>query len=153
MTVRLRRAMAAASVTLAIAAGLVGCAAAEDPATDAMGFRAQVVSVAESSAAGDFGDALTRLDRLQAEVDAAAAAGSLEADRAASITEAIALVRADLEAAIAAATPSPSPTPTEAANGGGGDDGDGKDDADNSGPGNADDKPGKGKGRDKGGDD
>ncbi|GAA1060468.1 hypothetical protein [Agromyces bracchium] len=150
MTSRLRRAVAAASVTIALAAGLAGCATAQDDAGQATGFRTQVVSIAESSAAGDFADALARLDALQAEVDAALADGTLDADRAASITEAIALVRADLDAAIAAATPTPSPTPTDASD----DDGDEtEDEADDSGPGNADDKPGKGKGRDKGGDD
>ncbi|MFC9917009.1 hypothetical protein [Agromyces binzhouensis] len=161
MTIRLRRALSAASVTVALAVGLAGCAAG--PAIsegDATAFRSQVVSIAESSSAGDFADALARLDVLQAEVDAAAADGSLDADRAASITEAIALVRADLEAAIAAATPSPEPTPTESESsdeadasedGGPGNSGDDGGEG-NSGEGNSDDKPGKGKGRDKGGD-
>ncbi|RXZ43238.1 hypothetical protein [Agromyces binzhouensis] len=163
MTIRLRRALTTASVTVALAVGLAGCAAG--PAIsegDATAFRAQVVSIAESSSTGDFADALARLDALQAEVDAAAADGSLDADRAASITEAIALVRADLEAAIAAATPSPEPTPTptesessdegdDSDDGGPGSSGDNEGEG-NSGEGNGDDKPGKGKGRDKGGD-
>ncbi|WP_438853592.1 hypothetical protein [Agromyces sp. M3QZ16-3] len=149
MTSRLHRAVAAASVTLALAAGLAGCAPAQDDAGQASGFRTQVVSIAESSAAGEFTDALARLDALQSEVDAAVADGSLDADRSAGITEAIALVRADLEAAIAAATPSPTPTPTPTPTEAGDDQGA---DPGNSGKGNSDDKPGKGKGRDKGDD-
>ncbi|WP_353814540.1 hypothetical protein [Agromyces sp. SYSU T00266] len=147
MTVRLHRAVAATSAAIALTLGIAGCASGQDPSNDVTGLRAQVVSIAESSSAGDFADALARLDALQAEVDAAEADGDLDADRAAGITEAISLVRADLEAAIAAASPSPSPTPTETADE---EDDDSADDPGNSGSGNSDDKPGKGKGRDKG---
>ncbi|GAA1058200.1 hypothetical protein GCM10017608_06030 [Agromyces luteolus] len=145
--------MAAASATIALVVGLAGCAPGQDGSSDMTGLRAQVVSIAESSSNGDFADALARLDALQAEVDAAEADGSLDGDRAASITEAIALVRTDLEAAIAAATPSPTPTPTPTEASDGDDDDADEEDSDNSGSGNSDDKPGKGKGRDKGGDD
>ncbi|GAA2033731.1 hypothetical protein GCM10009819_17280 [Agromyces tropicus] len=155
MTARLRRGLAAASVAVALAVGLASCAT--DPGISderATGYRTQVVSIAESSAAGDYAEALGRLDALADQVDAAVADGTLDADRAAEITDAIALVRADLEAAMAAATPAPEPEPTEDA----GDDGDAPGNSGdsgsngNSGSGNGDDKPGKGKGRDKGDD-
>ena len=71
------------------------------------------------------------------------ASGTVDPARADQIREAIALVRADLEASIAAATPPPTaePTPTEEP----ADDAPGNSD----GKGNKDDKGGKGK--DKGG--
>lgn len=148
MTSRFRRAIAAASVTLALAGGLAGCTAEPDLAAEqSQAYRAQVVAIAESSAAGDYAGALAALDALQAEIDAAAADGSLTGDREQRIREAMALVRADLDAAIAAATP-PEPVPTETAPTETVDDDD--DDDDDSGPGNSGDNANTGKGEDKG---
>ena len=151
MTSRFRRALAAASVTLALTGGMAACAARPDAtAEQAQAYRAQVVTIAEYSAAGQYANARAALDALQAEVDAAVADGTLTGEREARIVEAIALVRADLDAAIAAATvPEPEPAPA-------GDEDDGADE--NRGPGDDDGttdegkgKPGKGeKGKDKG---
>ena len=149
MTSRFRRALAAASVTLALTGGMAACAARPDAtAEQAQAYRAQVVTVAEYSAAGQYANARAALDALQVEVDAAVADGTLTGEREARIIEAIALVRADLDAAIAAATvpepePEPAPEPPAGAN-----DGDG----DSSGPGDdgQGDKGKTGKGEDKG---
>jgi hypothetical protein len=146
MTGRFRRAFAAASVTLALMGGLAACATGPDLAAEqSQAYRTQVVAIADSSAAGDYAGALAALDALQAEVDAAVADGSLEGDREERIVEAIALVRADLEAAIAAAaTPEPAPAPTEVAPA----PADGT--TDNSGPGSGSDNSNTGKGEEKG---
>lgn len=156
MTSSFRRAIAAASVTLALVGGLAACATESDAtAEQAQAYRAQVVTIAEYSAAGQYANARAALDALQAEIDAAVADGTLTGEREARIVEAIALVRADLDAAIAAATvPEPEPAPPA---------GDDADDDENRGPGGddedepkpkpKDDKPDKGKdkpGKDKG---
>lgn len=145
-THRVRRTFAAASVAFALVGGLASCAADPDIAADtAASYRAQVVTIAERSVAEDYAGALAELDALEASVDAAAAAGELDAEREQQIRDAIALVRADLEAAIAAATPvEPAPEPAPAPAPAPADDG-GDDDA----PGNS---GGKGKGKDKGDD-
>ncbi|GGI46478.1 hypothetical protein BCL57_001215 [Agromyces flavus] len=143
MTSRFRRAIAAASVTLALAGGLAGCTAeTDDAAQQSQDYRAQVAAIAEYSAAGEYANALARLDELEAEVVADAADGTLTGDREAAIVEALALVRSDLDAAIAAATV-PAPAPEE------GDDADDADE-DSSGPGNSGDNANTGKGEDKG---
>ncbi|WP_353826303.1 hypothetical protein [Agromyces sp. SYSU T0242] len=160
MITRLRRGLAAASATIALVGGLAACATQESTGSDAVmsGYRTQVVSIADSSAAGDYAEALGRLDALEEEVQAAVDDGSLDPDRAGAITDAIALVRADLDAAIAAATPEPAPAPEpepdddEDNSGPGNSDDSGNNGSGNSGSGNSDDKPGKGKGRDKGDD-
>ena len=113
---RLRRTFAAASVALALVGGLAACAADPEIAPEAAAaYRAQVVTIAERSAAEDFAGARAELDALQAAVDAAVAAGTLEPEREQQIRDAIALVRADLDAAIAAAVPPPTaePVPTD----------------------------------------
>ena len=149
MTGRFRRAIAAASVTLALAGGLAACAPEPDLAAEqSQAYRTQVVAIADSSAAGDYAGALAALEALQAEVDAAVADGSLEGDREQRIVEAIALVRADLEAAIAAAA-TPEPAPTEVAPAPAPPDGT----TDNSGPGNGPEDSNTGKGEEKGKDD
>ena len=151
MTSRFRRAIAAASVTLALAGGLAGCTAEPDLAAEqSQAYRAQVVAIAEASAAGDFAGAIAALDALQAEIDAAVADGTLTDEREQRIREAMALVRADLDAAIAAATP-PEPAPSEAVDDGTDDDDAGEDaEDDSSGPGNSGDNANTGKGEDKG---
>ena len=114
----------------AVAAVLAGCATApltlsRQASTD---LQAGVVAVAESAAAGDQLTALTRLDELQERLDAAVAAGDVTAERAASIQDAIEVVRADLQPA---PTPSIEPVPQPTVGPGLTDDGN-----DNSGPGN-----------------
>lgn len=154
-THRVRRTFAAASVAFALVGGLASCAADPDIAADtAASYRAQVVTIAERAVAEDYAGALAELDALVAAVDAAAAAGELDAERAQQIRDAVQLVRADLDAAIAAAVPAPAPEPEpapapapEPAPVDGGDDGD--DDDDDDAPGNS---GGKGKGKDKGDD-
>jgi hypothetical protein len=149
MSMRIRSALAAASV--AVVAGLAGCAAEAEPeltAAQAQAFRTQVVAIADTSSRGEYAEALAALDALQAEVDRAVADGELVSDREQQIREAMALVRTDLETAIAAVAepepapepapepePEPAPAPPPA------------DDNDNSGPGNSDQGKSKGKGK------
>ncbi|WP_394553469.1 hypothetical protein ACDF64_03690 [Agromyces sp. MMS24-JH15] len=123
---------------------LAGCAsptAKFDDAT-ATALHARVVAVAERSSAADYAGAVAELARLEGSLDAAVAAGDVPADRETGIRDAIALVRADLDALIAAAaTPTPTPAPADDKGGKGdkGEDKGGKDDG--------------GKGKGKGGDD
>ncbi|MGR0218497.1 hypothetical protein [Agromyces sp. ZXT2-6] len=152
MSSRMRTALAAASVATVL--GLAGCAAEPEPdltAVQAQAFRSQVVAIADTSSRGEYANALVALDALQAEVDRAAADGELDGEREQRIRDAMALVRADLEAAIAAipSEPEPAPAPAPApepepapppADDGGDDD---------SGPGNSDQGKDKGKGKDK----
>jgi hypothetical protein len=82
---------------------LGGCAAAPDLADDdAAAFRARVAAVADRSLAGDFAGATAELALLETAVAEASDAGSLGDSREAQITEAIALVRADLDTQIQA---------------------------------------------------
>ena len=152
MTRRFRRAIAAASVTIALVGGLAACTAEPDLAAEqSQAYRAQVVAIAESSAAGDYAAAIAALDALQAEIDAAVADGTLTDDREQRIREAMTLVRADLDAAIAAATPpEPAPAPTEAVDDDADDDAGDDAEDDSSGPGNSGDNANTGKGEDKG---
>ena len=141
MTPRFRRAIAAASVALALAGGLAACTGeTDDAAQQSQDYRAQVAAIAEYSAAGQYANALARLDELEAEVAADAADGTLTGDRETAIVEALALVRGDLDAAIAAAAV-PEPTPEQVDDDPGGDD--------SSGPGTSDDNANTGKGEEK----
>lgn len=151
MSMKVRTALAAASV--AVVVGLAGCAAGTEPdptVAQAASYRAQVVAIAETSARGEYPEALAALDAFEAELDAAVADGEVDGDREQRIRDAVALVRADLEAAIAETAepepepdpepePEPEPAPPPAD--------DGADD--DSGPGNSDEGKGKGKGKDK----
>ncbi|MEI5583738.1 MULTISPECIES: hypothetical protein [unclassified Agromyces] len=148
MSMRIRAALAAASV--AVAVGLAGCTAA--PAADltagqAEAFRSRVVAIADTSARGEYANALAAVEALEAELEQAVAEGELDGGREQRIRDAIALVRADLEAAIAAIPPEPEPEPAPAPAPAPEDD-DGDDD-DDSGRGNSDEGKGKGKGKDK----
>jgi hypothetical protein len=157
MSARIRAALAAASV--AVVVGLAGCAAESAPeltSDQAEAFRSQVVAIADTSSRGEYAEALGALDALQAEVDRAVADGELAGAREQRIREAMALVRTDLETAIAATpadaepepepapapeaepSPEPAPVPPPAEDGGDGDD---------SGPGNSDKGKSKGKGK------
>lgn len=101
--------IAAVSIALVVGLGLTACASTNDE-SDAM--HASVVRVSERAATADYAGALAELDRLEADVDDAVAAGGLDAAQEAQIRDSIALVRADLETAQVAATPTPTPTPT-----------------------------------------
>jgi hypothetical protein len=149
MSMTIRAALAAASV--AVVVGLAGCAAEPEPdltTAQAQAFRSQVVAIADTSSRGEYAEALAALDALQAEVDRAVADGELVSDREQQIRAAMALVRTDLETAIAETPvepqpepepepePEPAPAPPPA-----------DDDDDDSGPGNSDQGKSKGKGK------
>ena len=87
-----------------LAAGLAGCAGAapELEADTASKLQQRVLEVTRSAASSNPAAALTSLDRLSAELDAAAAAGQVSFKRHRSIVAAISAVRADLTAAQAA---------------------------------------------------
>lgn len=110
--------VAAASIGIAasVGLGLTGCAV--DPGLSAAtseSLQNGVVSVANQAAAGDNAAALTSLDALQQQLQAAIASGDITADRAATVQAAIDLVRADLLASPAEQAPAPEATtePTE----------------------------------------
>lgn len=135
-----RSAPRAVALALALGLGLGSCAAQDSGLSES--FHASVVSIANHAASGDFAAARAALDLLEAEVAEAGADGELDATRERDIRDAIALVRADLEAAEAASTPTPTPVP---------EDDDEEDEDEDEGPGNSDDKGGdKGKDGDKG---
>lgn len=114
----------AAAIAVALSFGLSACTSAEQTA-DAM--HSSVVQIAERAVAGDFVGALAELELLERDVTVALDSGRIDADREQVIRAAIDLVRADLEAALAAAT-TPTPAPAD-------DDGN-EDDGENGGNGN-----------------
>jgi hypothetical protein len=93
-----------ALVVLATVLALSGCTAqnTDYSAQTARPLQEQVLAVTESSVAGDPAASLTHLDELAASLKDARAKGTISAERYASITASIALVRTDLEAAVAA---------------------------------------------------
>ncbi|MDQ0577014.1 hypothetical protein [Agromyces albus] len=124
----------AVAIAVALTFGVSACASAEQTA-DAM--HSSVVQIAERAVAGDFVGALAELELLDRDVTVALDAGSIDADREQVIRAAIDLVRADLEAALAAATPSPAPAPDDDDEGDDGDgNGNGNENGGNSGNGN-----------------
>ncbi|MRG59172.1 hypothetical protein GE115_04715 [Agromyces sp. CFH 90414] len=138
----------------ALATGLTACSGEPELSAEATeALHSRVVDIAERSAGGDLTWAIAELDLLAAEVDEASATGTMPDDQAAEIDEAIALVRTDLEALIAAQTP-PAPVTDE-----GGDEGDegagnegegnGNEGGGNGNEGNGGGKPDKGKGNGK----
>lgn len=115
----MKRAAAAAPLALGIACclALAGCAptnsprstpsasasaVSDYPRTVAARLQADVLSVTASAAEGDPASALSHLDELTAALDDARARHEVSAARFQSISESIALVRSDLEAAVAA---------------------------------------------------
>ena len=127
---RRRTVLPAAAIAVALTFGLSACNPAEDTS---VALHTSVVKVAERAVAGDHAGALAELALLDRDVTSALDAGRIDADREQKIRAAIELVRADLEAALAAAT---SPTPAPADGGEGDDDGD---DEGNGGKGNSGD--------------
>lgn len=104
----------AAVAAVILALSLSGCAAAPPALDQPTAERLQngVRSVTTAVSAGDYADAQSALDALQADLLAAASAGAVTGERSARIQTAINQVGADLAAAIEAATPTPTPTPT-----------------------------------------
>jgi hypothetical protein len=92
------------AVGLALTISLAGCTAPSAPygPATAAALQAQVLTVSQA-ATTDPAAALTRLDELAASADDAFARGTVTSARHTSILAAIALVRADLESAVAAA--------------------------------------------------
>ena len=94
--------VAFATAVLCVAA-LTGCAqeSSEYPAETASALQAQVLLVSESAAAADPATALVRLAELEAGAKDALARETITPERYESIIAAIALVRVDLETAVA----------------------------------------------------
>jgi hypothetical protein len=97
-------------VVLTVVLLVAGCSNAVQPIDPGVSteLQAGVVEVADAAATGDFAAGLTRLDELQAELDAAIDAGGVTAQAAVTIQTAIDAVRADL---VTLATPEPGPAP------------------------------------------
>lgn len=93
------------SAALVAASLLTGCAAAETglQRDAARQLQARVLEVTQASSQSDPAAALTALDGLEAELEAAQARGDISEERRRSITTIATAVRADLEDAIAAA--------------------------------------------------
>ena len=102
----LRRALRRASVAFAagmLTLGLTGCGAAPELGADAAAQLQQRALVVTKAAAGsDRAAALTSLEQLASDLDAAAADGRVSFKRHQNITAAVDAVRADLAAALAA---------------------------------------------------
>ncbi|MFB2556663.1 hypothetical protein [Herbiconiux liangxiaofengii] len=106
-----RRPIHAAALSVALCSALVlsGCTTANTAieSSVAAGLQSSVVTVGQLAASGDRAGALAELDALAAEVEGAAADGSVSDERLTAIRSSIAQVRADLETA--------SPAPAETA--------------------------------------
>ncbi len=101
------------SAALAFVVALSGCAAERssyDHETAAL-LQDEVLEISQLSAEAEFASALLALTELEVTVKDVRARGLVTEERYESILAAVALVRADLEAAIAAVTPSPDPEP------------------------------------------
>lgn len=101
MTRRLTAALSGGALLVGL---LAGCAPTPsyDPAT-AERLQQHVLAVSESSAAGDWATTQTRLLELEASASTALARGEITQERFDAITSALALVQADIDAAVAAA--------------------------------------------------
>lgn len=104
------------TVALAIAvwaAALAGCTGAMPSIqpTIAKQLQSSVVDIAQSAAAGNPSQALSRLDALSTAVQASTASGAITGERAAVIRAAIAKVHADLTAASQSTPPTAEPSP------------------------------------------
>lgn len=132
----------AATLAVGLVFGLSACAGSSENTAAAM--HDSVVQIAERAATGDYAGALAELALLERDVVTAAENGTIDAARETEITNAIEVVRADLESAEVATTPTPEPTvvPSD-------DNGNVDGDDSNKGPGNNNGN----KGKDKGGDD
>lgn len=126
MSRRIRSAAAAGAIAVSLVFGLAACTpSAESVAAE---LHASVVQVATRAEAGDYIGALAELALLDQDVTEAVDDGTIDAEQAQEIREALALVQADLEAAEIASTPAPEPEPEPTPD----------DEDDDSGPGNSD---------------
>ncbi len=111
-----------AAVVLSAGVVLSGCAQAPSFDPDAAArFQESVLEVSTAASTAEFDAALQKVAELEVEVKDALARGLITPERYDSILAAIALVRADLEAAIAAQQPAPPPPEPPASNEGGND--------------------------------
>ena len=149
---RARRSILSVALALTVSLGAIslsGCAAPDsgyDPDA-AKQLQSEVLAVSELAATTEFASALLALAELDASLKDARARDLITEERYASIVTASALVRADLEAAIAAQTPpEPEPEPEPDVE----EEDEGKKGKDKPGPKEKDDKGNKGKGKGKG---
>ncbi|WP_168197079.1 hypothetical protein [Agromyces laixinhei] len=105
---RVRTVIGGGLLAASLAFGLSACG--QTPEAVSASLHASVVQVAERAEVGDYLGAIAALALLENDVTAAVDDGAIDADKAADIRAALALVRADLEAAETAGTPTPSPT-------------------------------------------
>lgn len=113
------------AVVLSAGVVLSGCAQAPSFDPDAAAtFQERVLEVSTAASTAEFDAALQKVSELEVEVKDALARGLITPERYDSILAAIALVRADLEAAIAAQQPAP-PSPEPPASNQGGNDNNG----------------------------
>ncbi len=98
--------------------GVSGCqnAPPDISADRAQQFQSDVLSISTAVAAGSLAEALDEVESVEAELDAAAADGTISFSRHQRIDAALAAVKSDLQAAIAAATPAHTPSPVSPAN-------------------------------------
>lgn len=101
MTRRLTAAFGGGALLVGLLAGCAG-APAYEPAT-AERLQQHVLAVSDSSAAGDWATTQTRLLELEASASTALARGEITQERFDAIMSALALVQADVDAAVAAA--------------------------------------------------
>jgi hypothetical protein len=107
------RVTSAGAALLLLAGALSGCAPTgqELGAQTAAQLQASVLAVTKAAASGDFSEADAALDALEERVTEGTASGAIDPDRSARIQASIALVRADLAAAVPQPTPTPTPKP------------------------------------------
>ncbi|AWB96569.1 hypothetical protein DCE93_13705 [Agromyces badenianii] len=138
MRLRSRTALGAAFLAASLALGLTACGqSAESIGAE---LHASVVQVAERAASGDYVGAIAELALLEKDVNAAVDDGTIGAEQAQEIREALALVQADLEAAEIATTPAPTPVAPVDDSGPGNSDGNGNDKGNKGDKGNKNDK-------------
>lgn len=128
-----------ASSVFVVVIALTGCAPQQSDygSETAELLQGEVLEVSQLSANSDFGSALVALTELEVSLKDARAREMLTEERFESVTAAVALVRTDLEAAIAAqAPPAPEPEPEPEGGGGAGEDGEDGEGEGNSGKGN-----------------
>ena len=110
-----RRRVGAAFLAFAAALVLAGCgpSSAGLNADTARGLQSTVAQVRQAAGGGDFASALTALDQLAADVERSAGEGRIGPEQRARITEAIAVVRADVQARLDAAKAPPASSPAQ----------------------------------------
>ncbi|PXA70638.1 hypothetical protein [Cryobacterium arcticum] len=111
-SLRIRIRLAAAGAVL-VAGALAGCTGSTPslPAGTAGQLQSAVLTVSTAAAAGDYAGAQAALDSLKALLAVATEENRIAPGRASDIQAAIALVEADLAAALSIATPTPRATP------------------------------------------